>query len=111
LGYSQESHAAHNRSSRRSPTTGLCGEAVGILLRDQQLAQHVKVAAQDAQLHVSVEAPLTAVATAGQAVACLQRADGRLDARMPLAGLAKGDAGLRLLLPGLRIASRSLGWL
>ena len=68
---------------------------------DEDFTQDVKIAAQNPKPNVSLETWLRAVPTACQTVARLQGVDRGFDARMPLAGLAKRDRGLRLLLAGL----------
>ena len=74
----------------KRPLTGLLafgfgGRAIGRVSSQQQLAQGLEIASQDAQGHVTFEAALTAVAAAFLTVARLQGADARLDARMMLA--------------------------
>jgi len=75
----------------------LRGQGLGRLLGDKQSAERVQIASEDAQGQVSCETNLGVVATAFQAVAGLQGANGGLHAGMPLSGLAKLDGGCLLL--------------
>src|ERR1022692_5217954 len=61
---------------------GLRRLASGVLLSQQQLAQYLQVAAQDAQAHVAFVAAFAFVAAALLAVATLQGADRRFHAGM-----------------------------
>ena len=69
---------------------GFSGLAIGGLASQEQLAQGLKIAPQDAQSHVTLEAALAAVAASFQTVARLQGTDPRLDARMILSRFPKG---------------------
>src|SRR5689334_18497936 len=80
---------------------GFRGLAIGSVSSQQQLAQGLKIAPQDAQGHVTFEAALAAIAAPFQTVARLQGADRRLDARMMLSRFAKGHGCLLFLLTTL----------
>ncbi len=69
-----------------------------VLAGDQEFAEHVKIAPQHGKLNVSRKTWLRPVATTLQPVACLQRADCRFDARMPLSRLTKLNGRLPCLL-------------
>ena len=64
-----------------SPRSGCF--ACSVLAGNEDLAQHMKIAAQHRKLDVPRESWFRPVATAHQPVACLQRADRRFDTRMP----------------------------
>ena len=55
-------------------------KGVTVLLCNQQLAEHMKIATQHAQMKVAAEALLRTVTATRQAVASLQRTDRRFDA-------------------------------
>lgn len=92
---------------RRAGSSGLglaprlCRLALRVLSRQQDLPQHVQVAAQNGQLEVAAEPSFASITTTRQSVAALQGVDGRLDSRMPLPRLAERDRGLRFLFQGL----------
>src|SRR5664280_239566 len=75
--------------------------AVRVLPRQQDLAQHMEVAAQNGQLDIAAESSFTAITTTCQSVAGLQGVDGRFDSRMPLPRLTELNRGFRFLLLGL----------
>ena len=76
----------------------LRGQRLRCLLGDQQSAEGVQVASEDAQGQISLKADLGVVAAAFHTVAGLQGANGGLHAGMPLSGLAKLDGGCLELL-------------
>src|ERR1700736_4846296 len=75
---------------------GLGGLAIRLFLGQQQLAQGLQVASQDAQAHVTLVTPFAPIAATLQTVAGLQGTDRRLHARMMLSRLAKGQGALLL---------------
>ncbi len=69
----------------------------------QDLAEHVKIATQHRKLNVSRKTWLRPVTTTLQPVACLQRADCRFDARMPLPRLTELNGRLPCLFSCLMV--------
>ena len=74
------------------------GQGLRRLLGDQQSAERMQVASEDAQGQISLKADLGVVAAAFHAVAGLQGANSGLDAGMPLSGLVKLNGGCLELL-------------
>ena len=89
----------------------LRGQGLRRLLGDQQSAERVQVASEDAQGQISLKTDLGMVAATFHAVAGLQGANGGLDARMPLSGLAKLDGGCLQLLGRLFCAGLGKAWM
>src|ERR1700691_4902001 len=69
--------------------SGLSGLKLGVVLSQEQLAQHLQIATEDTQAYIALVAEFALVATAFLAIAGLQGADGRLNPGMTLACLTK----------------------
>src|SRR5712691_11831486 len=72
---------------------GASGFRVGGFALDQQAAEGVQVATQEAQRQITLQPQFPAIAAAFLAVAGLQATDRRLDAGVSLLGGSEGDAG------------------
>ena len=86
------------RASLGRFSLALGGQGLGRLLGDQQSAERMQVASEDAEGQISLKADLGVVAAAFHAVAGLQGANGGLDTGMPLSGLVKLNGGCLKLL-------------
>ena len=75
---------------------GLGRVALGIAARQQNLAQHVKIATEHTRLKIAAESMFRAVPAPLQSVAGLQDLDGGLDAGMPLPRPVKREGWLAL---------------
>ena len=78
---------------------GLGSLASGIVLSQEQFAQDVQIATQDAQANVTLVAPLALVATTLLAIAGLEGTDRRFHPGVLLPGLAEFHGRFLLLLP------------
>jgi len=90
--------------------TRLTCDRIAVLLRDQKLAKHMKITAQHAEVKVTVETALRAVAATHQPIAGLQGTNRRFHARMALACLMEFDRGFFVFLGSLtRAGHRKTG--
>ncbi len=95
------------QSGGRSLAMAERGGGLGCLASDQQLAEDVKISAENSERQVTGKAHFSTIAAAGQAVARLQRPDRGFDTGVSLPGLAELHGGLLLLL--LCLAGSRLG--